>query len=72
MAEKQRKNDQQEISILLMHDAVYTPPTNLTRLFYCQDDVEARGIECTGKLVNYDEIVNLLIENDSIVSWPSL
>ena len=72
MAEKQAENDTQEVSILLMHDAVYTPPKNHTRLFICRDDMEARGLECPGTSVSYEDIVNLLLESNSVVSWPSL
>jgi sulfur transfer complex TusBCD TusB component (DsrH family) len=72
MAKKQTLENEHEVSILLMHDAVYTPPENHFTLFSCQDDVEARGIDCPGTSVSYQDIVNLLLENDSIVSWPSL
>ncbi len=69
---RQAEDDQQEVSILLLHDAVYTPPKNYPGLFSCRDDVEARGIKCPGTAVSYEEIVNLLVESDSVVSWPSL
>ncbi len=72
MIKKQANNIEQEVSILLMNDAVYTPPEKDTNLFSCQDDVSARGIECPGTPVSYEEIVNLLLENDSVTSWPSL
>jgi sulfur transfer complex TusBCD TusB component (DsrH family) len=55
-----------EVAILLLHDAVYAKP-DLTS-FACAADAEARGVaghECVG----YERIVEMLFEYDKVVSW---
>jgi sulfur relay protein TusB/DsrH len=66
---KERARGQKEVSLLLMHDAVYTPPPEHARLFACRDDVEARGVKSPARLVNYEEIVELLLDSESVCSW---
>lgn len=69
MVLRQQENQDREVVVLLIHDAVYTPPEGEMELCACRDDVEARGIESTARLVDYDEIVELLLESESVVCW---
>jgi len=69
MALKQKEQQGREVVVLLIHDAVYTPPRGEMELCACRDDVEARGIESTARLVGYDEIVELLLKSESVVCW---
>ncbi|MDX1763077.1 MAG: DsrH/TusB family sulfur metabolism protein [bacterium] len=57
------------VAVLLLHDAVYTPPQGNMEVWACRDDVEARGIESAAKLIGYDEIVKLLLKAESTVCW---
>jgi len=58
-----------DVSVLLLHDAVLTPPEGIPKVYACRDDVEARGSIFNGQSVNYDEIVSLLLEADSVICW---
>lgn len=55
-----------EVAVLLMHDAVYASPELTT--FAAADDAEARGVTEHEK-VGYDRIVEMLFEYDRVVSW---
>ncbi|MGR3310683.1 MAG: DsrH/TusB family sulfur metabolism protein [Candidatus Brocadiales bacterium] len=67
-----------DVSILLLHDAVLVDRSQLNglKVFACKDDVLARGIGMqSGHLsgawvvVNYPEIVNLIFDNEKVISW---
>ena len=57
-----------EQTVLLIHDGVYLNPKDV-RTFACADDVRARGIETKAPLVGYDEIVDMIIEHDRVITW---
>ncbi len=60
------QSKEHEVSILLLHDAVYSAPSE--GIYACADDAQARGVtghECVG----YNRIVKMLFEYDKIVSW---
>ena len=64
IAKAQSKDN--EVAILLMHDAVYSRPDIPT--FACKKDAEARGV--TGHdCVDYARIVQMLFEYEKVVSW---
>lgn len=64
IAKEQSKDN--EVVILLLHDAVYAKPDLTT--YACSEDAEARGV--TGhKCVDYKGIVRMLFEYDKVVSW---
>lgn len=69
MVLKQQESTDRQVVVLLIHDAVYTPPPGAMELCACRDDVEARGIESTARLVGYDEMVELLLKSESVVCW---
>ncbi len=66
---RQRQTPENEVAVLLMQDAVLTPPEETAGLFVCREDAAARGVKSRGELVGYDEIVNMLLEYDTMVSW---
>lgn len=55
-----------EVAVLLMHDAVYAKPDLAT--YACANDAEARGVTIH-EPVGYDRIVRMLFEYDRVVSW---
>ncbi|MCX9010835.1 MAG: hypothetical protein OIN66_06900 [Candidatus Methanoperedens sp.] len=55
-----------EVAVLLMHDAVYVSPGLTT--FAAAGDAEARGVTRHEK-VGYGRIVEMLFEYDRVVSW---
>jgi len=58
-----------DVSVLLLHDAVLAPPEGVEKIYVCRDDVEARGGAWVGRSVDYDAIVSLLLEADSVICW---
>ncbi len=60
------QSKEHEVSILLLHDAVYAAPG--AGVYACAGDAEARGV--TGhERIGYDRIVEMLFEYDKIISW---
>ncbi len=68
-AAQQQKKEENQVIILLIHDAVFNTVQDDTEVFACQDDVMARGVETKASLVDYEEIVKMLLDADSVVSW---
>lgn len=68
-AVRQQKKGGNQVIILLIHDAVFNTVQDDTEVFACQDDVMARGVETKASLVDYEEIVKMLLDADSVVSW---
>lgn len=60
-----------DVSVLLLHDAVLIDSSQLndSKVFACKDDVLARDIEMQCQLVDYPEIVNLIFDNEKVISW---
>lgn len=63
-----------ETHILLLHDAVLTPPDNLpqsAKLFAGARDVAARNISLPGGIreLSYEEIIDLLCTCDKAITW---
>ena len=59
-----------EVSVLLIHDAVYAPAPTGVKVFACHDDLKARGIEPQGvELLDYQGILNLVLQHDSVTVW---
>ncbi len=67
--QRQRQAGENEVAVLLLQDAVLTPPDDEAGLFVCGDDAAARGVAPRGERVGYDDIVKMLLEYDSVVSW---
>ena len=65
----QQQIGENEVWILLVQDAVYTPPSNWDNLYVCHDDLSARGVNCPGIQVGYGEMVDLLFKVDTVVNW---
>ncbi|MFA4957356.1 MAG: hypothetical protein WC556_10350 [Candidatus Methanoperedens sp.] len=62
------QSEENEVAVLLLHDAVYAIPDAQFKTYACKADAEARGVarhEC----VDYKRIVQMLFEFDKIVSW---
>jgi sulfur relay protein TusB/DsrH len=62
------QSEDNEVAVLLLHDAVYANSDVQFKVYACAADAEARGVarhEC----VDYKRIVELLFEFDKVVSW---
>lgn len=66
---RQQRKEANLVTILLLHDAVFTPIHDDLKVFACRDDVVARGVKTKASLTGYEEIVRMLMEADSVVCW---
>jgi len=66
---RQQAKDGAEVSVLLLHDAVRIPMEGIEKVYTCRDDVEARGGITRGKIVDYDAIVPLLLDAETVICW---
>jgi len=67
---RQREKKDDQVLVLLLHDAVLASgPVDADGVFACRDDVAARGVKTKAQLVGYEEIVKMLLEADSVVCW---
>ena len=62
------QSKEHEVSVLLLHDAVYANPGLQIQVYACASDARARRItkhEC----VDFKQIAKMLFEYDKVVSW---
>lgn len=60
----------QQITLLLLHDAVLKPPApSGVAVVACKEDAAARGAPATVPRVGYDDMVRLIFEHDSVINW---
>ncbi len=62
---------EQEVTILLIHDAVLTETSETKGLevFALKDDVEARGTRVSYPLVDYNGMLKMIFESDRVITW---
>ncbi len=60
-----------KITILLIHDAVLVEsiPNNDFRLFACNDDVKARGVDTLFNTLDYVQMLKLIADCDKVICW---
>jgi sulfur relay protein TusB/DsrH len=60
-----------QVILLLIHDAVLTNRDSLKGLeaFALKEDVEARGVEVTYPLLDYDGMLELIFRTDKVITW---
>lgn len=56
-----------DVKVLLLQDAVMSC-TGDKQTYCCKEDAEARGTGC-GTLVDYDAIVKMIFDADSVINW---
>ncbi len=67
---RQRERSGEQVAVLLLHDAVFTSlPEEGSWVLACKDDVTARGIKTVATLVGYENIVEMILDADSVVCW---
>jgi sulfur relay protein TusB/DsrH len=62
------QSEENEVAVLLLHDAVYAIPEVQFKVYACTADAEARGVS-RHEIVDYNKIVEMLFEYDKVVSW---
>lgn len=66
---RQQREQGHSVTLVLLHDATFTAPQWEGPVLACHDDVMARTGASPHPLVNYSQIVRLIFEHDSAVSW---
>jgi hypothetical protein len=63
------QHDMQSVAVLLMHDAVLTPPPLEAPMYTCEADVMARGITSPLPRLTYGQIVDLIFACKRVMVW---
>lgn len=63
------QKDEHEVAVILLHDAVLSPPSLGVPTYANAADVQARGISTDLPLVGYDRIVQMTFEYDKVTVW---
>lgn len=63
------QKDEHEVAVILLHDAVLSPPQWGVTMYASAADVQARGITTDLPLVDYEKIVQMTFEYDKVTVW---
>ncbi len=63
------QRDRQSVAVLLIHDAVLTPPPLDVPMYACEADVMARGITSPLPRLSYGQIVDLIFACKRVMVW---
>jgi len=63
------QHDMQAVAVLLIHDAVLTPPPLDVTMYACEADVMARGITSPLPRLSYEQIVDLIFACHRVMVW---
>lgn len=66
---RQQQERGEEITLVLLGDAVLGKVPLQGSIFSCRADVEARGGKTAYPTLDYDEIVRMIFQSDKVVSW---
>lgn len=58
-----------EVGVLLLHDSVLSTLPDGIKVYACRDDVEARGIKVLYSTLDYGEIIKLIFDYESVITW---
>ena len=58
-----------DVTVIYMQDAVFRAPIEGVRTFACADDWQARQPASTCEQVSYDQIVELIVQHERVISW---
>jgi sulfur relay protein TusB/DsrH len=67
----QREDSSNDITLLLIHDAVLTREDSLEglKVLALKDDAGARGIKPVFPLIDYQEMLKLIFDSDKVICW---
>ncbi|MBI3995005.1 MAG: hypothetical protein HY349_03395 [Nitrospirae bacterium] len=66
---KQAKGSGQDLSILLIQEAVRLQPDLPAKIYVLEDDARLRGVASRFEAVNYSGMLDLILSSDSVVTW---
>lgn len=66
---KQAKQPAQELSVLLIQEAVRLQPDLPAKVYVLDEDAQTRGVVSRFEMINYSKMLDLILSSDSVVTW---
>jgi sulfur relay protein TusB/DsrH len=66
---KEVKQPSQELSIILIQEAVRLPIDLSSKIYVLDEDAKARGVVSKFEMINYSKMLDLILSSDSVVTW---
>jgi sulfur transfer complex TusBCD TusB component (DsrH family) len=66
---KQAKQPAQELSVLLIQEAVRLQPDLPVKVYILEEDARTRGVPSRFEAINYSKMLDLIFSSDSVVTW---
>ena len=66
---KEAKQPSQELSIILIQEAVRLPIDLPFKTYVLDEDAKARGVVSKFEMINYSKMLDLVLSSDSVVTW---
>ncbi len=63
------EGDKGDFAVLLIQDGVLSKVQGTCDIYASVNDVEARGLSTSYKLVDYSSICQLIIDHDKVIVW---
>ena len=63
------ESDMRGVTVLLIQDGVFSSLQGAGDIYASVNDVEARGLNTSYKLVDYSSICQLIIDHDKVIVW---
>ena len=58
-----------DVTVVYLHDAVYRPLGIGTREYLLDEDCQARRVMSDVERIPYERLVDLIFENDRVITW---
>jgi sulfur relay protein TusB/DsrH len=66
---QQAKQSSQELSILLIQEAVHLLPDLPAKIYVLEEDARTRGVTSRFETINYSTMLDLIFSHDSVIAW---
>ncbi len=66
---KQVKQPSQELSVLLIQEAVRLHPDLPVKIYVLEEDARTRGVTSRFETIAYSKMLDLIFSSDSVVIW---
>lgn len=58
-----------EVTILLIQEAVRLKPVATARVYVLEEDAKKRGVDSDLKKMSYSEMLDRILASDSVIAW---
>lgn len=66
---KEAKKSAQNLSVLLIQEAVRLNPDLPVKIFVLEEDARKRGIASEFESIQYEKMLDLILTSDSVIVW---